>query len=179
MGHSLRTLLTNFSPGEIPVHFAPGTWLKTEITWKPSVCKGYREIQLETELSRPGATKGEHQKRRKTAESGAAFSEAYLSFFGWEIKTSNLKIKGLLMTKPVHIGFSWKYHRSSAFLTTKLLLSYRTQLHEKITHKTLQRSSNVSQEILSIGARLPHAIGQTWKRSWMPSPDPKMWGHLK
>lgn len=35
------TLLMNFSPGGIPVHFGPGTWLKTEITWKPSFCKGY------------------------------------------------------------------------------------------------------------------------------------------
>lgn len=133
-------------------------------------------MQQETELSCPGVTRGEHQKRSKTVESGAAFSEAYLSSFGWGIKTSNLKIKVLLVTKLVHIGLSWKYHRSNAFLATNLFLSCNMQLHVKITHETLQRSSSVSYKTLSTRAELPscNILGQKWNRSWIPSPDSKM-----
>lgn len=65
------------------------------------------------EVSCSGETKGEHQKRSKDSGEWTAFSEAYLSSSGWEIKTWNLKIKSLLLTKSVHIGFSWKFHRSS------------------------------------------------------------------
>lgn len=69
--------------------------------------------------------------------------------------TSNLKIKGLLVTKSVCIGLSWKYHSSNVFLATNLFLSYNMQLPVKITNETLQRSSNVSYKTLSTRAELP------------------------
>lgn len=95
------------------------------------------------ELSCSGARKGEHQKRSKDSEEWTAFSEAYLSSFGWEIKAWNLKIKSLLLTKSVHIGFSWKYHRSSFSGNQSVSLIQYATMCENSSWNPSKKSSGV------------------------------------
>lgn len=116
LGHTRWLSLWTSLYGKFLVHVGPGwrgMWLKTEITWKPSFCTGYRRCNKRQNWAASVHWGANIKRGVKTEESGPAFSEAYLSSLGWEIKTWNVKIKSLLVTKPVHIGFSWKYHRSS------------------------------------------------------------------